>query len=87
MIIGLREMKAAMLALLIVAALCLKGKRAEAAEPEMLVVAGGCFWCVEVDFEKVRRVIEAESGFAGGAVENPSTAHDAVALGGGLDSI
>lgn len=71
MTIGLREMKAAMLALLIVAALCLQGKRAEAAEAEMLVVAGGCFWCVEADFEKVRGVIGAESGFAGGTVENP----------------
>ena len=45
---------------------------AAAAEPETLVVAGGCFWCVEADFEKVTGVKEAVSGFAGGRTENPT---------------
>ena len=35
-------------------------------------VAGGCFWCVESDFEKVEGVSEARSGFTGGGVENPT---------------
>ena len=39
---------------------------------DRILVAGGCFWCVEADFEKVRGVIEAESGFAGGDVANPT---------------
>jgi len=34
--------------------------------------AGGCFWCVEADFEKVPGVIEAISGYTGGDVANPS---------------
>jgi peptide methionine sulfoxide reductase msrA/msrB len=34
--------------------------------------AGGCFWCVESDFEKVDGVVEAISGYAGGHLENPS---------------
>jgi peptide methionine sulfoxide reductase msrA/msrB len=34
--------------------------------------AGGCFWCVEADFEKVDGVIEAISGYAGGHTENPT---------------
>ena len=34
--------------------------------------AGGCFWCVESDFEKVRGVIEAVSGYTGGLKENPT---------------
>ncbi|MGD8992576.1 MAG: peptide-methionine (S)-S-oxide reductase MsrA [Desulfobacterales bacterium] len=34
--------------------------------------AGGCFWCVESDFEKVDGVIEAISGYAGGDVPNPT---------------
>jgi len=34
--------------------------------------AGGCFWCVEADFEKAPGVVEAISGFAGGHKENPS---------------
>lgn len=30
------------------------------------VFAGGCFWCVEADFEKLPGVIDAESGYTGG---------------------
>ena len=44
---------------------------AHASELRTLTVAGGCFWCVEADFEKVRGVTEAVSGFTGGTVENP----------------
>ncbi len=39
---------------------------------ETLTVAGGCFWCVEADFESVRGVKEAVSGFAGGNAANPT---------------
>jgi len=31
--------------------------------------AGGCFWCVESDFEKVPGVVEAISGYTGGHTE------------------
>jgi peptide methionine sulfoxide reductase msrA/msrB len=34
--------------------------------------AGGCFWCVEADFEKVNGVVEAISGYTGGRTENPT---------------
>ena len=68
----IREIKAATLAMLIVVGLCVHARHAEAAEPETLVVAGGCFWCVESDFERVPGVIEAESGFTGGTVKNPT---------------
>ena len=34
--------------------------------------AGGCFWCVESDFEKVDGVVEATSGYSGGDEENPT---------------
>ncbi len=34
--------------------------------------AGGCFWCVESDFEKVNGVVEAISGYTGGRTDNPS---------------
>lgn len=34
--------------------------------------AGGCFWCVEADFEKVDGVVEVISGYTGGRVDNPS---------------
>lgn len=36
------------------------------------VFAGGCFWCVEADFEKLAGVIAAESGYTGGNQANPS---------------
>ena len=35
-------------------------------------LAGGCFWCVESDFEKVGGVVEVISGYTGGSVENPT---------------
>jgi peptide methionine sulfoxide reductase msrA/msrB len=34
--------------------------------------AGGCFWCVESDFEKVDGVVEAISGYTGGQKPNPT---------------
>lgn len=43
-----------------------------AAGTETLTVAGGCFWCVEADFEKVQGVKGAVSGFAGGKTKNPT---------------
>lgn len=48
------------------------GQKAHAQDIRTTVLAGGCFWCVEADFEKVDGVIEAVSGFAGGDVANPS---------------
>ena len=36
------------------------------------IFAGGCFWCVESDFEKLEGVSEAISGFTGGSLENPT---------------
>jgi len=42
------------------------------AVPQTAVFAGGCFWCVEANFEKVDGVIEAVSGYTGGHKENPT---------------
>lgn len=36
------------------------------------VVAGGCFWCVEADFEKVPGVVSVVSGYTGGTVKDPT---------------
>lgn len=43
-----------------------------AAEPREIIVAGGCFWCVEKDFESVAGVREVISGYIGGRTSNPS---------------
>ncbi|TCD15910.1 peptide-methionine (S)-S-oxide reductase MsrA [Oricola cellulosilytica] len=42
------------------------------AETKALVVAGGCFWCVESDFDHVRGVTGTTSGYAGGTMKNPT---------------
>ena len=34
--------------------------------------AGGCFWCLEADFDKVTGVVETISGYTGGDVQNPN---------------
>lgn len=39
---------------------------------ETATFAGGCFWCVEADFEKIPGVMDVISGYTGGTVENPS---------------
>ena len=54
------------------AALALMAPMAQAQSTQTITVAGGCFWCVEADFEKVDGVIEAVSGFAGGDTSNPT---------------
>jgi methionine-S-sulfoxide reductase len=36
------------------------------------VFAGGCFWCMEADFEKVPGIIEVVSGYTGGTSSNPN---------------
>ena len=60
------------LSALIVMGLCVQSQRAEAGERRDIVVAGGCFWCVEADFEKVRGVLGAVSGYTGGTTANPT---------------
>lgn len=59
------------LSMAILAGIALSGTRAHAEDIRTTIVAGGCFWCVESDFERVEGVIEAVSGFAGGSVPNP----------------
>lgn len=49
-----------------------KPSAAYATEYDTLTVAGGCFWCVESDFESLSGVIKAESGYTGGTVANPT---------------
>lgn len=39
---------------------------------QTLLIAGGCFWCVESDLEKLPGVLTVVSGYAGGTTENPT---------------
>jgi peptide-methionine (S)-S-oxide reductase len=36
------------------------------------ILAGGCFWCMESDFEKLEGVTDVVSGFTGGTSKNPT---------------
>ena len=39
---------------------------------EKVILAGGCFWCMEADFEKLEGVTDVISGFIGGTLKNPT---------------
>ena len=65
-------LKTTLLAAGILTAAVLSHGKAQAQDIRTTVVAGGCFWCVESDFERVNGVVEVVSGFAGGAEANPS---------------
>ena len=42
------------------------------AHADTAIFAGGCFWCVETDFDSVKGVISTTSGYAGGTMANPT---------------
>ena len=42
------------------------------ATADKAIFAGGCFWCMESDFEKLEGVSEVISGFTGGTLEDPT---------------
>lgn len=72
MVERLTNIKAVLLAALITIGLGVQCNQARAAEAKVLTVAGGCFWCVESDFESVPGVKEVISGYTGGTLENPT---------------
>ena len=45
---------------------------ASAQELQKAVFAGGCFWCVESDFDQIPGVVATVSGFTGGTTSDPS---------------
>ena len=47
---------------------------------EVATFAGGCFWCVESDFDKVPGVVRTISGYTGGLLKNPT--YKQVSVGG-----
>ncbi|MDR3558893.1 MAG: peptide-methionine (S)-S-oxide reductase MsrA [Candidatus Pacebacteria bacterium] len=39
---------------------------------EIAYLAGGCFWCLEAAYSRIRGVESVVSGYAGGSIENPT---------------
>jgi peptide-methionine (S)-S-oxide reductase len=39
---------------------------------QFATLGGGCFWCVEAVFEELEGVVDVESGYSGGTVNNPN---------------
>ena len=50
------------------------------AATQTAVFAGGCFWCTEADFDKVKGVVSTTSGYTGGKVPTPG--YERVSAGG-----
>jgi peptide-methionine (S)-S-oxide reductase len=46
--------------------------KTEAAEKQLATFGGGCFWCTEAVLEQLEGVLDVESGYTGGAVDNPT---------------
>ncbi len=69
---------AAALFIAVSATACAEDAAAPETEPspslphETAVFAGGCFWCVESDLEKLEGVGDVVSGYAGGDLQNPT---------------
>lgn len=64
------ELMKNVLALILLAA-SITSLASHAAE-EKTILAGGCFWCMESDFEKLEGVTDVISGFTGGTADNPT---------------
>ncbi|MBB3179028.1 peptide-methionine (S)-S-oxide reductase MsrA [Variovorax sp. Sphag1AA] len=44
----------------------------QSTQTETIVLGGGCFWCTEAVFDRVRGVLDVESGYSNGQALNPS---------------
>src|SRR5205823_5343090 len=44
----------------------------ENAKPDTITFGGGCFWCTEAIFQRLKGVVSVESGYSGGKVKNPT---------------
>lgn len=52
--------------------LTMLGSTSEAATLQKATFAGGCFWCMEAPFDKLKGVVSVTAGYTGGSVKNPT---------------
>lgn len=69
-----------MMCLLLAALMTCEVSLAQSPETKKATFAGGCFWCVEADFDKAPGVISTTSGYIGGKLPNPT--YEQVSRGG-----
>ncbi|MFW5700298.1 MAG: peptide-methionine (S)-S-oxide reductase MsrA [Cyclobacteriaceae bacterium] len=67
------------LAICLVAIFSITGCAGQDGPTEVATFAGGCFWCTEAMFERVKGVKKVVSGYAGGEKENPT--YEEVSMG------
>ena len=67
-----RSLKTLTATVLLLAGFFASATSANTSQNSVVTVAGGCFWCVESDFESVEGVENAISGYAGGTTANPT---------------
>src|SRR5680860_339586 len=68
----MRYVIAILFATILVATNFLSGFLPAYAETKTAIFAGGCFWCVESDFDHVKGVSDVVSGYVGGESTNPT---------------
>lgn len=57
------------------------------AEDETATFAGGCFWCVQHDFDEVDGVVSTTAGYTGGTVANPTYEQVSAGKTGHVESV
>jgi peptide-methionine (S)-S-oxide reductase len=60
---------------------------AETKDKATAIFAGGCFWCVESDFDHVPGVLETVSGYTGGTTEKPTYKSVSAGIGGHYEAV
>ena len=68
----MRDFMKRILALALTSSVIFYASLAHANKTEKAILAGGCFWCMESDFEKLAGVTDVISGFTGGKLKNPT---------------
>jgi len=68
----MKTLKTFLLMISIAVGLALQVGAAHAQNIQTAIFAGGCFWCVEADFDRVKGVVDTTSGYTGGVSKNPT---------------